>query len=626
MNPQELSLIPRAILFGNPERANPQLSMDGHRLAFLAPDESGVLNVWVRNRGSRDDRMVTSDRQRGIRFFTWRFDGEHILYIQDKEGDENWRLYQSSLETKETRDLTPFEEVQVQLVAYEPKFPGKMLVALNLRDRRLHDVYSLNLDTGAVELEAENPGDINDWKADHELRVRATASLKPDGGTILRVRDDEGLPWRTLMEWGPDETFGRVQGFTPDDSGLWVISSVDSNAARLLEIDLSSSVVKLIAEDPNYDVAGTMLHPQTHELEAVHFIRDRSEWRLIEQGLADDFQVIRDLDDGDFSVVSRDLKDCFWLVRFVKDNGPVQYFTFDRTEKKADFLFSNRPQLEHYSLAPMRPISFEARDGMTIHGYLTLPPGAELRNLPLVLNVHGGPWTRDVWGLHNEVQWLANRGYAVLQVNFRGSTGYGKDYLNAGDREWAAKMHDDLIDGKNWAVRQGCVDVDRVAIYGGSYGGYAALVGLTFTPEEFTCAVDVVGPSNLITLIQSIPPYWVPMRSIFDKRVGKVESEAEFLESRSPLFQAHRITRPLLIAQGANDPRVKQAESDQIVAEMRRNGQQVEYLVFPDEGHGFARPENRLTFYAAAEQFLSMYLGGRSEPPQDGERWEHLRR
>jgi len=287
-------------------------------------------------------------------------------------------------------------------------------------------------------------------------------------------------------------------------------------------------------------------------------------------------------------------------------------------------LFSNRSDLERYTLARMRPISFVARDGLTLHGYLTLPVGVPPKNLPMVLNVHGGPWARDTWGLDPEAQWLANRGYAVLQVNFRGSTGYGKKFLNAGDREWGGAMHHDLLDAKQWAVREGYADPDRVCIYGGSYGGYATLVGLTFTPEVFACGVDIVGPSSIVTLIRSIPPYWAPMKSVFDKRVGSVENEEEFLNSRSPLFKADQIRKPLLIAQGANDPRVKQAESDQIVAAMRRNELPVTYLVFPDEGHGFARPENRLKFYAATEQFLAEHLGGRAEPPAESENWGAL--
>jgi dipeptidyl aminopeptidase/acylaminoacyl peptidase len=326
---------------------------------------------------------------------------------------------------------------------------------------------------------------------------------------------------------------------------------------------------------------------------------------------------------ADFGIVSRDKADKTWLVAYTMDDGPVYWYAYERATKRAELLFSNQPKLEGAKLAKMQAVSFKAKDGMTIHGYLTLPVGVAAKDLPLIVNVHGGPWARDNWGYRPEVQWMANRGYAVLQVNFRGSTGYGKAYLNAGDKEWGRKMHQDLLDGRDWVVKQGIADPKKVAIYGGSYGGYATLAGLAFTPTEFTCGVDIVGPSNLGTLLASIPPYWAPMKAMFTKRMGDTEA---ILTERSPLYKAGDIVRPLLIAQGANDPRVKQAESDQIVAAMRKNGQTVDYLLFPDEGHGFARPENRMKFYAAAEAFLAKHLGGRVEAPSDAEKWDALKK
>ncbi len=627
------SLIPRELLFGNPEKASVQISPDGNKLAYLAPDSKGVLNVWVRTVGQTDDQVVTADRKRGIRIFFWQQDGEHILYMQDFDGDENWHLYQTNLKSKMTRDLTPFQGVQAQPQPTDPNFSHQVLVGLNIRDRRLHDIYRINLKNGAVELDTENPGDVADWTADNDFQVRAAQVFAPDGGTIIRIRDNAKAPWREFQRWSADETFGGVAGFTPDDKGLRLISSVDANAARLLEVDFATGKTTVIAEDPQYDVGGVMIHPKTKKIEAVQFVRARREWTLVDKSLQADFDAIRKVRDGDFGISSRDLDDKTWLVAYIEDDAPVYYYAYDRAPRQATLLFSNRPKLEQYKLAEMKPISFKSRDGLTIHGYLTLPvgpavggAGAEPKNLPMVLDVHGGPWGRDVWGLNNEAQWLANRGYAVLQINFRGSTGYGKAFVNAGDREWAGKMQNDLIDGKNWAVQQGYADPKKICIMGGSYGGYATLVGVTFTPDEFACAVDIVGPSNIVTLIKSIPPYWVPIKSLFDKRVGKVETEEEFLKSRSPLFKADQIKVPLLIGQGANDPRVKQAESDQIVAAMRKNSKPVEYIVFPDEGHGFARPENRLKFYAAAEQFLAKYLGGRAEPPSEKEKWDELKK
>jgi dipeptidyl aminopeptidase/acylaminoacyl peptidase len=611
-------LIPRQVLFGNEERITARISPDGRMLAYLAPDQ-GVMNIWVRTIGKEDDRVITADRKRGIQSLAWQSDGRHILYVQDVDGDENWHFYQTNLETKTTRDLTPFKGIQARIVAIDPNFPDQLLVGLNIHDPQLHDVYRVNLKTGAVELDTRNPGDVAGWDADNNLQVRAATVVTPDGGTEIRIRDDANSPWRTFQKWSADETFGGIMGFGPDNQHCWILSSVDGNTSRLLEIDLKSGTSKVIAEDPQYDVESIMVHPIRHELEAVSFIRSRTEWKVIDPAVQVDFDLMAKTQRGDFWVANRDLADKNWIVCYWMDDGPLYYYHYDRTAKKATKMFSDRPALETYRLSRTEPISYKARDGMTIYGYLTLPVGLQPRNLPMVLNVHGGPWSRDEWGYNNEVQWLANRGYAVLQINFRGSTGYGKQYLNAGDREWAGKMHTDLIDGKNWVVKQGIVDPKRVCIMGASYGGYATLVGVAFTPDEFACGIDVFGISNLVTFSKSFPPYWIPTKAFWEKRMGNVETDGEFLKSRSPLFKIDHVKAPLLIAQGANDARVKQAESDQMVEALRKNGKTVEYLLFPDEGHGFVRPENNLVFYAAAEQFLAKYLGGRAEPVSEKE-------
>jgi dipeptidyl aminopeptidase/acylaminoacyl peptidase len=623
---QPVTLIPRDVLFGNPERAAPQISPDGKFLAYLAPVD-GVLNVWVRSTADgAEARAVTSDRKRGIQVYLWQADSRHVLYIQDKDGDENWHVYQTTVASGETRDLTPSDGVQAQLVAHDHRFPSVLLAALNIRDKRLHDVYRIDLTSGTMAVDTENPGDVVGWNADNALQVRAATAATPDGGSIIRVRDTAKSAWRDFQKWGPDETFGGVVGFTPDNRSIWLISSVDANASRLVEADLATGASKVVAEDLQYDVNAAITHPETNQLQAVQFVRARSEWQTIDKSIDPDFAALRKVRDGDLVIASRSLDDTVWLVSFVEDDAPIYSYVYERATKKATLLFSNRPKLEQYSLAPMSPVSFKARDGLTIHGYLTLPVGVEPKNLPMVLDVHGGPWARDVWGWNPEVQWLANRGYAVLQVNFRGSTGYGKAFLNAGDREWGNKMHHDLLDAKAWAVSEGYADAKKTCIYGGSYGGYAVLAALAFTPDAFACGVDIVGPSNIVTLIKSIPPYWAPLKAVFDKRVGNIEKEEEFLKGRSPLFKAADIKAPLLIAQGANDPRVKQPESDQIVEAMRKSGKPVEYLVFPDEGHGFARPENRLKFYAAGEAFLAKYLGGRSVPPAGTDAWDGLKK
>ena len=614
-------LIPREVLFGNPQRVSPRLSPDGECLAYLAPRE-GVLNVWVGPVGSQvggsDFEPVTEDRKRGIRTYFWAEDGRHVVYLQDEGGDENWRIHTVDPFTKEDRDLTPFEGVQAQIVDTARRFPDTLLVALNRENPELHDVYRLTLSTGDLDLEAKNPGNVVGWVADAEFQVRGALAATPEGGFDLLLREGAGAgeeaDWRKYLGWGKEDALssGPV-GFTEDGGKMYLLDSRGANASRLVLLDLDSGETEVLVEDPRYDVGQVVRHPETHEAQAAAVERARTEWVVLDDDIREDFEAIKGLSRGDFAVTSRDRADESWLVAFTTDDGGASYYAYNRGCKRGEHLFAARPDLADYTLARMKPISFTSRDGLTVEGYLTLPPEGPGEDLPMVLNVHGGPWARDGWGYDPEAQWLANRGYACLQVNYRGSTGYGKEFLNAGNREWAAKMHDDLVDALGWAVEAGVADPERVAIYGGSYGGYAALVGATFTPDLFRCAVDMVGPSSLITLIESIPPYWKPLVATFHERVGNPKTEADFLKSRSPLFFVDRIRIPMLVAQGANDPRVKQAEAEQIVAAMREKGIDHEYLLFEDEGHGFARPDNRLVFYAAAERFLAKHLGGREE-------------
>ena len=571
-------LIPLPVLFGNPERVSPNISPDGTQLAWIAPHE-GVLNVWLAPVSAQEGadlaaaRVITDDTDRGIRQFGWAHDGRHLFYVQDTGGDENFRLHDVDIQTMERRDLTPFEDVQVRLVAMERKLPNEILIGLNRDNPQLHDVYRLDLVTGELTKEVENPGFIG-WVADAQMVVRGGLAPLPDGGFQLMVRDSADAEWRLLLSIPAEDALTTdVVGFSADGQSLLITSSAGAQTARLERLDLATGAVEVLAEDL---AAIQALHP------------------------------------GDPTFVSADAADDIWLVGFTNDAGPVPYYLYDRSTRSAKFLFETRPELSQYELAGMEPFSFTARDGLTVHGYLSFPPGAERSMLPTVLNVHGGPWARDNWGFNPEAQWLANRGYLCIQVNYRGSTGYGKGFVNAGDREWGARMQDDLTDAVGYAISQGWTDPARVAIYGGSYGGYAALAGATFTPDLYCCAVDIVGPSNLITLIKSVPPYWAPMIAQFHRRVGDPEQDADFLWSRSPLSKAEVIRIPLLIAQGANDPRVKQAESEQIVAALDKAGIAHEYMLFPDEGHGFAKPENRLKFYAEADRFLARYLGGQA--------------
>jgi len=610
-------LIPRRVLFGNPERVLPRISPDGTRLAWIAPHE-GVLNVWVAPVG--DDgvdwsaaRVVTDDTDRGIRAYAWAHDGRHVLYLQDRGGDENWRLHDVDLSTMQRRDLTPFEGVRTELIAIEKKFPTEILVGLNRDNPELHDVYRLNLIDGELVKEEDNPGFI-DWVADTQLVVRAGIAPQPDGGIVLMVRDGHGDAWRPLLTVPAEDamTSGPI-AFSEDGRSMLATSSVGADTGGLVRIDVATGETQLLARDPETDVTGFRLNPDTREPQVVVFEKDRVEYQVLDPEVDADLAAVRALNPGDPVFADADDADETWLVAYNNDTSATSYYNYDRRTRRGSFLLDTRPELAQYELAPKEPFTFTARDGLTIHGYATFPPGAPRSGLPMVLHVHGGPWARDSWGFDPAAQWLANRGYLCVQVNFRGSTGYGKAFVNAGNREWGGKMQDDLTDAVGHVLSQGWADPARVAIFGGSYGGYASLAGAAFTPDLYCCAVDIVGPSNLKTLIETIPPYWAPMIAQFHTRVGDPDKDAEFLWSRSPLARARDIKIPLLIAQGANDPRVKQAESEQIVAALTEAGIEHEYMLFPDEGHGFAKPENRLRFYAAAERFLARYLGGRAE-------------
>jgi dipeptidyl aminopeptidase/acylaminoacyl peptidase len=612
-----VELIPRTVLFGNPERVAPHISPDGTRLAWIAPHE-GVLNVWVAPIGPSgvdwdSAAVVTADTDRGIRVCAFARDDRHLLYLQDTGGDENWRLYDVDLQTMERRDLTPFEGIQARIIATSKRHRDEVLVGMNRDNPQLHDVYRLDLTTGELVKLIENPGYLG-WLADEDLAVRGALAPLPDGSFDLLVRDSADADWRTLLTIPADDIAASdVLSFSGDGTSLLAISSIGVDTGQLVRIDLASGDTQVLFSDPEADVAGVLLHPDTREPQIVVVLKDRSEYHVLDPAVEGDLKAIRALHSGDPQLAGRDEADATWLVAFDDDAGPVQYFSYDRASRTASFLFTSRPELERYELARMEPISFTARDGLTVHGYVTFPAGGGRAGLPAVVDVHGGPQARDSWGWNPEAQWMANRGYMSVQVNYRGSTGYGKAFVAAGDREWGAKMHDDLLDAVDYVVQQGWADKDRIAIYGGSYGGYAALVGAAFTPDVFRCAVDIVGPSNLKTLLETVPAYWAPMIRQLYKRVGNPETDQDFLWSRSPLSRARDIRIPLLIAQGANDPRVKQAESEQIVAALADAGIDYEYMLFPDEGHGFAKPENRLKFYAAAERFLAKYLGGRFE-------------
>jgi dipeptidyl aminopeptidase/acylaminoacyl peptidase len=612
-------LIPLPVLFGNPERVSPRLSPDGTQLAWIAPHD-GVLNVWLAPISSAAGvdwvaaRVVTDDADRGIREFAWAHDGRHLLYLQDTGGDENWRLHDVDLATMLRRDLTPFDGVQTQLIATEKDFPNEILIGLNKDNEQLHDVYRVDLGTGELTKVLTNPGFIG-MLADARLVVRAALQPQPDGSMVLVVRDRaDSDKWRSVLTIPVEDSLTTAPvGFSADGDSLLLVSSVDAEAAGLVRIDLRTGSSEVLAADPEADVSDVRVNPDTRDPQIVTILKARSEYRVLDPSVAGHLDAIRALHPGDPVFADADDTDKVWLISFTNDAGPVSFYAYDTATGVGSFLFEHQPELSKYELAPMEPFSYQARDGLTINGYLTFPLGRDRFDLPTVLLVHGGPWARDTWGFDPEAQWLANRGYLCIQVNFRGSAGYGKAFINAGDREWGNKMQDDISDAVAHAISRGWSDPARTAIVGGSYGGYAALAGAAFTPDLYCCAVDIVGPSNLITLIETLPPYWAPLIAQFHNRVGDPAKDKDFLWSRSPLARADQIRIPLLIAQGANDPRVKQAESEQIVAALEKAGIEHEYMLFADEGHGFAKPENRLRFYAAADAFLSRYLGGQAE-------------
>ncbi len=622
---RSVPLIPRQVLFGNPDRAAVRWSPDGRYLSYLAPLE-GVLNVWV---APRDDlsaaRPITHDTHRGIRYYTWAYTNSHILYLQDRDGDENWRLYCVDLETDAVRELTPLEHVRAEVQEISPETPDEILVGLNDRRPQFHDLYRLNIRTGDRELVIRND-DFAGFVTDLQYRVRYAVRMTPDGGQQILCPTKEG-GWEPYIEIGMEDALTtHPLGFDQTGETLYLFDSRGRDTAALVALDTKRNRTEVLFIDPHADASDIMMHPLTRHVEAVASTYLRKRWQVLDENIAEDLAYLETVADGEIEVVSRTLDDQLWIVAYLLDDGPVRYYRYDRPQKRVTFLFTNRQALEGTPLVKMHSTIIPARDGMELVSYYSLPLNADNdgdglpdKPLPMVLYVHGGPWGRDTWGYNAIHQWLANRGYAVLSVNFRGSTGFGKAFINAGNLEWGRKMHNDLIDAVEWAVQKGIADRKRIAIMGGSYGGYATLAGLTMTPEVFACGVDIVGPSNLITLLESIPPYWEPMLQLFTTRVGDHRTEAgrAFLRERSPLTYAHRICRPLLIGQGANDPRVKRAESDQIVEEMRRHGIPVTYVIYSDEGHGFARPENRLSFYALTEAFLAKILQGRFEPIGD---------
>lgn len=614
----ETPLIERAKLFGNPTKVQGRLSPDGKWLSWIAPS-NGVLNVWVAPASNpADARVLTKEAQRPIRQHFWAPDSSMIMYINDVGGNEDFALFGVKVAGGEPVNFTPFEKTTAQIVGTSNKHTDRILVGLNNRDQRWHDVHSLDLKTGKLTLVQQNDG-YSGFIADEELKLRVAVRPNAAGGQdYFRIVDGKVTAEPFLTHGLDDSQTTQAFGFTADGKTLYWLDSRGRDTAAAFAMDFETGKLTKLAEDGRADVDGAMFHPTTGALQAVSVNYLTPEWKILDQSVAGDIAFL-DKELGRWSIASRTDADDRWTVATDNSTSASASYLYDRKAKTLTKLFDSRPELTGAPLAKMRPVEIKSRDGKALVSYLTLPVRAgdkPAKPLPMVLLVHGGPWARDFYGFDREVQFLANRGYGVLQVNFRGSTGFGKGFTNAGNGAWGREMHDDLLDAVEWAVKQGYADPKRVAIMGGSYGGYATLAGLTFTPETFACGVDIVGPSNLVTLLSTVPPYWESFRKQLIARMGDPDTEEgrKWLKERSPLTYADRIQRPLLIGQGANDPRVKQAESDQIVAAMQAKNIPVTYVLFPDEGHGFARPENNIAFMAVTENFLSQCIGGRAEP------------
>jgi dipeptidyl aminopeptidase/acylaminoacyl peptidase len=611
-------IIERSVLFGNPTRFQGRLSPDGAKMSFRAPLD-GVMNLWVGDRGDfASVKVITNDQGRGIPSHFWALDSNHVLYTQDQDGDENWHLYSVDLGSGDIVDLSPFEGTQAQMIAQSEQAPGVVIVGMNDRDPKWHDVYSVELATGERILLSENNG-FASILVDNALKVRLAAKSTASGGLqILSKNEDD---WQPLFEIAfEDVQTTSILGFDEDNQGIYMLDSRNRNTAALVHMNLADQSLTTLAESDRMDISTVLINPRTHMPFAYALDLIRPEWHAINLDFIDVIARFNSQLSGGSQVLAQSLDNQFWTVYTDESDSSPVYKVFDANTSELTELFVTNPKLNEQTLAKMHGMVIQSRDGNELVSYLTLPVESDPNNngrpdspVPLVMLVHGGPWGRDVYGYVSTVQWLANRGYGVLQVNFRSSTGFGKAFLNAGNEQWAGAMHNDLLDAKNWAVEQGITSADTVAIMGGSYGGYATLVGLTFTPDEFSCGVDIVGPSNLVTLLESIPPYWESFRQVFARAIGDPETEGglSLLKERSPLTHVDQITKPLLIGQGANDPRVKQAESDQIVEAMKSKGIPVTYVLYPDEGHGFQKPENNLSFFAVAEAFLAECQGGR---------------
>ncbi|KAF9115977.1 hypothetical protein BGW39_002863 [Mortierella sp. 14UC] len=622
------TLIPRKVLFDNPTRLEPRISPDGQRIAFIAPKD-GILNIWIApTENPTDAKCITNAAGSGIRQFLWTYNNQ-VVYGQDKDGDEDWQTHLVDIESAEDRNLTPFDGTTTLPLNLSPALPNEMLIMMNKRDPTAFDLYHVDLTTAELKLIEENTDNYAQWHCADDLNAHFATQEQPDGGKILLRKDKTTGKWNPCVNWDFSDSVSELHSLNSDGTKAYLLDSRGRNNLALIELDLSkdTAAFRLLAESPDTaDILNLVKDPKTGSPIAFSTEYTKTTWHVLDVAYRTDFEYLEKFE-GAISISSQSLDNTKWIIIQSTATG-VQYHVYDRETTSSALLFHSYDKLLQYTLNNMHPVVIKSRDGQNLVSYLTIPdhledaerPGRPTRPIPLVLRVHGGPWFRDSFGFNPDHQWLSNRGYAVLSVNFRSSTGFGKEFVDLGNKQWGKNMQHDLTDAVEWAISEGIAIREKVAIHGASYGGYATLAGLTFTPSLYCCGVDIAGPTNLATLLMSIPPYWTSMARMMILRIGgdpQSEEGRKFLLERSPLTHVENIKKPLLIGQGANDPRVKQAEADQIVKAMVASKIPVGYVLYSDEGHRFSRPPNRISFTAITEKFLAMHLGGRREPYGD---------
>jgi len=600
-------IIPMEDFFRKPEKSSFKISPNGNRIAYMKPWKTR-MNVYVMDIKTNDETRLTSSEERGIYGFAWLTD-ERIGYIKDDGGDENMHFYAINIDGTNELDLTPFENVQARIIDDLEDDPNHIIIGLNKRNPQIHDPYRANVNNGTMEMIAENPGNISGWMTDHDGKLRV--AVTSDGvNTSVLYRDSESENFKSILTTDFKVSVSPLF-FTFDNKNLYVASNRGRDKSAIFEFNIDNAEEgKLIFEHDKVDVGGLMYSKKRKILTGVNYTVAKGEtvffddWR---EGIQQKLES--QLPGYEVGITSFSKDETKAIIVTYSDRSRGTYYHYDVEKNKLTDLGKISPWLNENHMAEMIPIKYKSRDGLTIHGYLTLPVGSDGKNLPVVVNPHGGPWARDTWGYRSEIQFLANRGFAVFQMNFRGSTGYGREFWEISFKEWGKSMQDDITDGVNWLIDEGIADPDRIAIYGASYGGYATLAGLTFSPDLYACGVDYVGVSSLFTFMETIPPYWELYRSMLYEMVGHPEKDKELLTSSSPLLHVDKIKVPLFIAQGANDPRVKKSESDQIVKALKARGIDVPYMVKENEGHGFYNQENNFDFYREMEKFLKKHIG-----------------